>query len=307
MRHSSFLTIFTLASSLLGTLGSLGIAACSPHHDPGVSIAPPRSPSPPSTTTSTIANVAQANVFAQAPLPEATAEKSAGAAEPAAAAAARVERLRVPGDLPASIVFKAARGAPTTVFLPGICSRASAYLESFPETARAHGGILAIDGDVPCQKGEGYHSFSWDAARQNARIEAALAAAGAGAVGAEGITIIGYSQGASIAEELATRWPNRYTRVVLIGAPKDPLPAHFRQTRGLVTMSCSLDVVSRMREAARKTSLAGTPATFFEMPGCTHGAVADAERIFGEALSWLDEHGKPTPDGARDVVITGPL
>ncbi|MCL2777356.1 MAG: alpha/beta hydrolase [Polyangiaceae bacterium] len=262
-----------------------------------------------STPTSAVASAAPGKAPARAPAP---AVSVAGpveqpAAEQPAAAAARVERLRVPGDLPASIVFKTARGAPTTIFLPGICSNASAYLESFPETARAHGGILAIDGDVPCPKREGSHSFSWDAARQHARIEAALAAAGVETVGAEGITVIGYSQGASIAEELAARWPNRYTRVVLIGAPKDPLPAHFRQARGLVTMSCSLDVVSRMREAARKTSLAGTPATFFEMPGCTHGNVADAEHIFDEALSWLDTNGKPTPDGARDVVITGPL
>jgi hypothetical protein len=42
-----------------------------------------------------------------------------------------------------------------------------------------------------------------------------------------------------------------------------------------------------MREGARRIAAAGIPATYLEMPGCTHGNVADGERVFGEAFDWL--------------------
>lgn len=218
-----------------------------------------------------------------------------------------ISRIRVPGDIPATLVARAEAGPPRVVFLPGICSVALPYLQSFPEAARDHGGMLALDGDVPCPNVPGYRQFSWDAGRQHARIEAALAAAGASEVPAEGITVIGYSQGAVIAEQLVQRWPDRYTRAVLIGAPNDLAPAHFAAARGLVTMSCSLDVTARMREGARRVASLRVPATYMEMPGCRHGGVAEAERVFGEALGWLEEHAKPTRSGAASVPLVGVL
>lgn len=63
---------------------------------------------------------------------------------------AEVERFDVPGDRPASIVKSADGRPPRIVFLPGICSNGGAYLYSFAEAARAHGGAIAIDGDRPC-------------------------------------------------------------------------------------------------------------------------------------------------------------
>lgn len=218
-----------------------------------------------------------------------------------------ITRIRVPGDIPATLVADPSARPPRVVFLPGMCSVALPYLQSFPEAARDHGGMLALDGDVPCPNFPGYRQFSWDAGRQHARIEAALAAAGADEVPAEGITVIGYSQGAAIAEQLVQRWPDRYTRAVLIGAPNDLAPAHFAAARGLVTMSCSLDVTTRMREGARKVASLRVPATYMEMPGCRHGGVAEPERIFGEALGWLEEHAKPVRSGAAGVPLVGVL
>jgi pimeloyl-ACP methyl ester carboxylesterase len=200
----------------------------------------------------------------------------------------------VPGDLPASLVPSRDGAAPRSVFLPGVCSNANAYLQSFPEAASAHGGVVAIDGDEPCRGAPAFRTFSWNAARQHARIQAALRAAGGdGAPVAEGLTIIGYSQGASIAEQLVERWPELYKRVALIGSPADPAPARVRTAEAAVTMSCSRDVPGRMREAARRFERAGVPATYLEMPGCTHGNIADGERVFGEAFDWLFAHARP--------------
>jgi pimeloyl-ACP methyl ester carboxylesterase len=171
--------------------------------------------------------------------------------------------------------------------MPGVCSTAYAYLLTFPEAARAHGGAVAIDGDQPCPGVPAYHSFSWDPARQNARVEAALAAAGVEGRDAEGLTLVGYSAGADIGELMVRRWPKRYTRVVLIGAPSDPKPALVASAEAVVTMSCSRDVPGRMRDGARRIAAAGVPAVYLEMPGCTHGNITEGERVFSEAFDWL--------------------
>jgi hypothetical protein len=206
---------------------------------------------------------------------------------------ATVEHVPVDGDLEASIVRGHGGAPPRILFLPGVCSNAYGYLVSFPEAARAHGGVVAIDGDLPCgAPNSGFRSFSWDPIRQDARLRAALAAAGVSDVPAGGFTLVGYSAGASIGELMVQRWPERYPRVVLIGAPSDPNPLRLAHAEGVVTMSCSRDVPGRMRDAARRISKAGVPSEYLEMPGCPHGYVTDGERVFGEAFDFLAANAK---------------
>ena len=229
---------------------------------------------------------------APAPVTEApSASVASSPARPAPAPApapATVDRIEVAGDLPASIVRGADGGPPRVVFMAGVCSNAYYYLLAFPEAARAHGGIVAIDGDQPCgAPGSGYRSYSWDPVKQDKRLQAALAAAGVADPAAGAYTLVGYSAGAGIGELMAQRWPDRYARVVLIGAPSDPSPPRLAKERGVVTMSCSRDVPGRMRDAARHLRAAGVAATYLEMPGCTHGNMADGEHVFGEAFGWL--------------------
>jgi pimeloyl-ACP methyl ester carboxylesterase len=219
-------------------------------------------------------------------------------------APAQVDRLLVPGDRVASIVRSKDGAAPVTVFMPGMCSNANAYLQTFPEAARKHGGVVAIDGDQPCGQ-DGFRSFSWDAGRQHARIEAALAAAGLSEIPRQGVTLVGYSQGAALAEQLVQRWPDRYARIVLIGAPTDPSPRSFVRARALVTMSCDRDVPARMKQAAVGTARSGVPATYFEMPGCTHGNVTEGERIFDATFDWLRDNERATDPRAAAVRIAG--
>ncbi len=212
--------------------------------------------------------------------------------------------MLVPGDLPASVVRSDDGAPPLTVFLPGVCSNGSAYLQTFPETARRQGGVVAIEGDQACGVA-GFRTFSWDAGRQHARVEAALAAAGVKEIPPGGITIVGYSQGAALAEQMVQRWPERYARVVLIGAPTDPSPRNLTRARGLVTMSCDRDVPARMKQAATGASRAGIPATYVEMPGCTHGNVTDAERVFGDAFDFLRANERPLAPGSTAVQVAG--
>lgn len=230
---------------------------------------------------------------------------SAGEAGAPEAAPARVERIRVPGDLVASLVRSSSGAAPTTIFLPGICSSSLGYLMAFPEAARRQGGVVAIDGDQPCGNLVGYRSFSWDAAKLHARIEAAAAAAGLTAVPREGLTLVGYSQGAALGEQLVQRYPTRYARVVLIAPPTDPAAARFAEARAVVTMSCSRDIPWKMKEATSRFVKAGIPSTYLEMPGCTHGGMTEAEATFDAAFDWLRANARPTRADATAQPIVG--
>lgn len=206
-------------------------------------------------------------------------------------APAVVERMPMANDQPISLVRGGEGRKTTIVFMAGVCSNAYAYLLGFPEAARSHGGVVAIEGDQPCgAPNSGYRSFSWDAAKQNARIEKALELAGVSADPPGGLTLVGYSAGAGIGEQMVQRWPERYTRVILIGAPTDPSTQRLKSARGVVTMSCTLDVPWRMKDAARRLNATGVPATYMEMPGCTHGNLADGDRVFDSAFDWLAEH-----------------
>jgi len=220
----------------------------------------------------------------------ATAPPDAGVAV-APEAPAGVERIAVPKDSPASIVRGPDGVAPHIVFMPGLCSNAYAYLLSFPEAARAHGGVVAIDGDQACGDLKDFHSFSWSATLQRKRVEAALAAAGVGKAPGEGFTLVGYSAGASIAELMHQRWPDLFRRLVLIAPPADPSIDRLRTARAVVSMSCSLDVPYRMKQATRSLSAAHVASIYLEMPKCTHGQIADGERVFDEAFDWLDAQG----------------
>jgi pimeloyl-ACP methyl ester carboxylesterase len=243
---------------------------------------------------------------AAAPIATPTTALAEATPEPEPAQRAEVERLLVPGDIAVSVVRGSDRAPPLTVFLPGLCSNASAYLQTFPEAARRQGGVVAIEGDQPCG-GAGYRSFSWDAGRQHARVEAALAAAGVTEIPRDGLTLVGYSQGAALAEQMVQRWPGRYARIVLIGAPTDPAPRNLERARGLVTMSCDRDVPARMRQAAQATSRVGVPATYVQMAGCSHGNVTDGERVFDAAFDWLRTHERAPDSRAASERIAGIL
>ena len=223
-----------------------------------------------------------------------------------------VERLLVPGDLVASVIRGTTKKPPLTVFIAGLCSNAEAYLYTFPQAAQKQGGVVAIEGDQLCGPGVDprYRTYSWDATKQHARIEAAMAAAGVTEIPKEGLTLVGYSQGAAIAEQLAAKYPQRYARIVLIASPSDPVPRDFAKSRALVTMACSRDAsLSRMKSTATATTKIGTPATYFQMPDCIHGQVADGENIFGKSFDWLSANERPLSEAAQNlppVRIVGP-
>lgn len=254
-----------------------------PPDPPPIRAAPesgPGAPAPPS-----VAWAPATTAPAEAPSPE-TVPTETAPPQPAPGPAT-VEQIEVPGHLPVSIARSRSGAPPRIVFFPGICSNAYAYLVGFPEAARAHGGAIAIDGDRPCGATPGFRSITSDPTHEEPRIDAALRAAGVESPETADIVFVGYSLGATLIENLVRKSPERYRRVVLIGSPRDPRLDRLKGARAVATMSCSLDVPGRMKGATRMLENAGVASRYFEMPGCTHGNLADAERVMGEAFEWL--------------------
>ncbi len=237
---------------------------------------PTRRGTSPHPITSVVATPARATSSTRAPEP---------AIEPGPAV---VERFEVPGDRLASIVKSANGRPPRLVFLPGICSNGGAYLYGFAEAARAHGGAIAIDGDRPCGNLRDFSSITSDPDHEEPRIWAALRAAGVTDPQTHEVILVGYSLGATLIENMVKKNPERYPRVILIGSPRDPRLDRLQGTRAVVTMSCSQDIPGRMKSASKRLTAVGIASMYLEMPGCTHGNVADGDRIFNKAFSWLE-------------------
>jgi len=108
------------------------------------------------------------------------------------------------------------------------------------------------------------------------------------------VLVLGYSQGASRAEALVRRWPKRYTRLVLMGAPSAPSTRGLVDLRAAVTMAGDRDRKDLMRAGSRALNAVGVPTVFRIIPEATHGAMGPTpERTMGDVLTWLYENSKP--------------
>ncbi len=283
--HSALLltTMLTLACAE----GARAPSSSAPSNEPPATASVRVSAPEPSAAASALATVsAIALVASTGPAPSPAAPIPGPASEPRHAAAT-VERLEIAGGPTTSIVRARDGKPPRIVFFPGICSNAGAYLHGFTEAAATHGGALAIDGEKPCGASGDFHSISSDPVREEKRLDAALDAAGVPSEQRSELLHVGYSLGATLLENLVKKDPARYRHVVLIGSPKDPRKDRLEKATTVATMSCSLDVPQRMKGAVPMLEKAGVRAKYFEMPGCTHGNLADGDAVFSDVFTWM--------------------
>ena len=178
------------------------------------------------------------------------------------------------------------------VFLHVHCGHAQGYVQAFQFAAAKRGSVLALQGDLSC--GGDYRRWTVDPELQDRRIASAFRAAGdTGEL--RDLTVIGYSEGEVLAERLASRFPERYTRAVLIGAPAAPSIERLRRLRGVVMLAGDGDPEARalMMPVAPRLAAAGVPTTFMEMPGTLHAEMGDGERVMDQAFSWLEANQRP--------------
>jgi predicted esterase len=194
----------------------------------------------------------------------------------------------VTDDLPA-FYSRGKKGAKQKiVFLTGACTHPQGYMQAFQFAAHAVGPMLGPQGDVSC--GGPYRRWSMDLGATNARIEAGFEAAGESGSLAD-VVLVGYSQGALLAERLAEKYPERYSRVVLIASPSQPSPARLRRLEAAAMVAGDAEV-SRMKTGAELLDAAGVPTTYLAMPGAPHGQLKDAEGVLSTALEWVVTRGR---------------
>jgi predicted esterase len=216
---------------------------------------------------------------------EAELTPASGIALPRRAPPIRVESLALDGDREAFVV-RGARGSHSLVFLHGMCSHGQASLQSFQRASAEYGVAVAPTGDMACP-GKERHSWSHRLDAIDGRIVEALFAAGASGE-PRGLTLIGYSLGASRAEQLARKYPERYDTLVLIGGPTQPSPHRMAHLRAAAMIAGERDRQDLMKRGARAFDAAGIRARFFVLPGAKHGEMgSESERVMREVLDWV--------------------
>jgi predicted esterase len=197
----------------------------------------------------------------------------------------RMEALDPAEDPPLFVMRGGPRGPAPIVFLHGMCGHGLGYAQSFQFSAARKGLLMAPQGDVKCGRGP-WAKWSGDVNALHARIESGFRALGVDAL--EDVLVIGYSQGATRAEQLARKWPERYTRLILMGAPQATSARGLERLRGAVMMAGERDRKDLMKTGTRALTAAGVPAVFQIIPEATHGAMGPVpEKTMGEALDWL--------------------
>jgi pimeloyl-ACP methyl ester carboxylesterase len=198
-------------------------------------------------------------------------------------------------DLPSgqkTFVLRGARGSDRIVFLHGLCGHGMGYLQSFQFAAAKHGMAVAPHGDLACN-GE-WRSWSVNLVAIQQQIDDSFGALGEAEP--RGMTLIGYSLGATRAEALARKYPERYDALVLIAAPTAPQPSKLSGLRAAAMMAGSRDRQELMKSAVKSYARAGIASRFFVLPGAAHGEMGpDAERVMDEVLAWVN--AQPRTDG----------
>jgi len=206
----------------------------------------------------------------------------------------RTEEVAVPSDLPVFVNRGGRVHDQPMIFLAGMCVHPAGYIMSFARAAAEHGDILGLQGEASCGGNGMARRWTSDVVVLDRRIDAAFAAAGLAEP--KNVTVIGYSQGAERAEKLVARFPEKYTRAILIASPITPSPTSFKKstTIGVALMAGTFDISrARLQTAVRPLTQAGIHAQFFEIPKGYHGQLGDQpDALMADVLAFISKQTK---------------
>lgn len=206
----------------------------------------------------------------------------------------RVELLDANESPPTFVLRGEPKGDGRLVFLHGMCGHAHGYAQSFQHAAAHYGTLISPQADRLCGGGP-WAKWSHDVEALDRRIVDAFRRLGHPDP-IDDIAIIGYSQGATRAETLARRWPERYTRLISIGAPDAPSGRGLKGLKAAVMMAGEFDRRDQMHRGVRSMVGHGVPSTFVLIPGARHGAMGNTpEQTMATALDWLWKNSKAAP------------
>ncbi|HEY6724504.1 MAG TPA: hypothetical protein VI197_10740 [Polyangiaceae bacterium] len=198
-----------------------------------------------------------------------------------------------PSAVPATYVLRGGSpGKQRMVFLHGMCGHAMGYAQSFQFSAARHGRIVAPQADIVCGKGP-WAKWSNDLAALDERIQSAFIALG-DQPPIDDILVMGYSQGATRAVDLARKYPDRYSRLISIGAPGVTKPQGLSHLKAALMMAGERDRQDQMKTSARLLSAKGIRSEFREIPKATHGSMGPhPELTMSAALDWVYTSATP--------------
>jgi pimeloyl-ACP methyl ester carboxylesterase len=202
-----------------------------------------------------------------------------------------IELVDVPEDQPALVIR--GEGARPIVYLHGMCSEPRSDLEAWGSSVSAYGTVIGLVGDTRCASATGNATWTNDPAAIDARIGAAIDALRARGVALDPseMIVIGESLGASRAEALASRFPARYTRVILVGAPQTPSPKSLGRAKAIALLAGEREPQEKMLQGTAGLEAHGLAARFWELPGATHGTYGpEGARAMAEAVAFVAAH-----------------
>lgn len=129
-----------------------------------------------------------------------------------------VDTVAVPGDQPVFTLQGARESGVVGVVLHGWCSHGMGLLQAFQTVAADVGQFIALQGDHHCGAGP-MRGWSGDIVGLDRRIDGALRAY-LGREPPTQVVLIGSSQGAERAVDLARRFPLKYRWLVLASGPQ---------------------------------------------------------------------------------------
>src|SRR5690606_34788569 len=212
-------------------------------------------------------------------------DSSAPASEETSASAhkkgpVRVEQLDPNEQPPVFVLMGQSIGPGRLVFLHGMCGHGLGYAQSFQRSAAKRGTLIAPQADVVCGDGPGA-KWSMDVAALDQRIVETFRKLGHQEP-IDDICVMGMSQGATRAAALAQMFPERYSRLISMGAPTAVKTAGLEKLRAAVMMVGERERRDLMIESERALRAKGVPATSLVIEGAEHASMgAEPEQTMG--------------------------
>jgi predicted esterase len=190
---------------------------------------------------------------------------------------------------------------PALVFLHGMWAGPEDACPLLREAAARFGFLVCPRGNTPFDAGVMWSGTGADAAGP---VRAALDEAGRMPQGkldraAEG-TLIGYSNGAYFAAELARSQPGRWPGLVLIAMKLDLDPARLRAAgvrRVVLAAADQDDTRSSMQALAQKLDEGGLPSRFVSLGPGGHAFPADMPARMCDAIAWVRDADRAVCQG----------
>jgi len=274
----------------------VAIAGCGRPAPPLAAVATP-SPAPPPSAPAPVVAAAPPAAASSADAAPVAVPNGALPPAPAAALPPGVEvgvrtSVAVPGDQDVVVYSGPADRRRAFVYLHGVCGDPRA-VESWVHVVTLRGTLVVLRGESPCASRPGRTAWKAPVTTIAARIERALAAVRAhrgGLLDTEQVVLVGYSQGAARAEQLARLRPGAFPRVVLASGPTLPAPDALAAAAAVAVLAGSEEHQAPLEAGVAALCAAGLRARFFSLPGAAHGEYGpEGARVLDEVLAWLLE------------------